>query len=619
MDIRKEEVHSSTSKKLDNTCETKNKSPQPNTTYEYRDTKIKQSDNKKKKRSLILKNTIIHPFSFTESDESYDDTVKKYSDSDFWEKDNFCSDNELHEHIQILAGDRSTNACYNDINIGSAFKFKKEISTKKINDTFLKKVIEQTQNKIFIIEDKKNYYITNYSFEISEINLFIFKNKVGFITIDICPHVNTIKSIMDFNYIIKSAIHSKKYYFVYKKEKEFIISNGSQDNEKELITHDKKIPYKPFEGDAGETQNRDGLFIFCYEFNFLTVIKELLKEIKATSFFNNMNRSSGNIEPKKALIFSSVIIEKPEDGRDLRRHLYYMRRVYKDSYLPSSFDLSFSKENEEIFQPFENSLWGFSKEACANIILHTGNQSTDDFFKDGYKARLDNYLFLYVLALNQYFGLIDFARRSTQFPDKVKKFDEENRLELHKISEEIKFFYLKYIYSEVSLITHQSQFYNKAYNILNIKKLLEEVHYQSESINSLIEKHEQLEQNKKEQAKEEKEKSNDFKVKFISVAALIFVLIATYEALWSASTFFADHYSKTGILLSVHLLFFISVTLFFLVFLFLYKTRHGCTFVDIKNLLKEKFLNLIACLSPNKLLHFMKNKISFLSKDKPQK
>jgi hypothetical protein len=207
--------------------------------------------------------------------------------------------------------------------------------------------------------------------------------------------------------------------------------------------------------------------------------------------------------------------------------LYWLRKGYKRTYSPS-VSAREMENNKEIVRCFSDSIWGISREAVANIIY---NSST--FLNENYHSRLDNYFFLYLLVLHQYYGLLLLAKDASELsskPSSYMKHQEYNKLK--NIRERLNFFYLKCVFTETSHISHQSELYKCMWDRLGVESMLTEIQYEVERISSLID--------------EVREEQKTIRNKIFIIIASIFTIVSTFEAVWSVLSMAKQSYPDLG-------------------------------------------------------------------------
>lgn len=235
-------------------------------------------------------------------------------------------------------------------------------------------------------------------------------------------------------------------------------------------------------------------------------------------YYPNLINRETRFYPKKTHLFSSVLVEKGKWAiKDFDTGFYHLRKGYTESYLPSEKEFN-TENNSEILKSFENSYWGISREGCSNLCHLTGCDGPDAFFRGNYADRINNYLYIYILILHQYYGLLNLSKEVSELSSNTKYYVKSKKEynKLKKIRDNISFFYLKCVYEEISHITHQAKLYNMMIEELGIKRMQDELHYEMEKVVEII-----------EQVREDK-KNKDLRV--IVFIGVLFTIVQTLES-----------------------------------------------------------------------------------------
>lgn len=254
--------------------------------------------------------------------------------------------------------------------------------------------------------------------------------------------------------------------------------------------------------------------------DFKDLTKTVTKTLAVDSYFEEMNQN-----PNHVLLYTGAYLQgpMPSDEKDFAKYLYYLRKAYKNTYLPTKYDLNL-EDNPDIYQPFENSYWGFSLEGVANLSLETGNHTTDDYFADHFFNNIEKtYFYLYLLLLQQKYSLLKMSVNAGVIHNTLdgKNFSEQISI-INHFKQEIVDFTVRGLYEQVSYITHHAELYEKIKNRLGIDSLYKELKSELDALSSFIE----VAADKDERAKEEmlmesREKTNIL----IQVITLLFLPI----------------------------------------------------------------------------------------------
>lgn len=315
----------------------------------------------------------------------------------------------------------------------------------------------------------------------------------------------------------------------------------------------------------------------------------LLEPLTIESFFENDLNSKGQQSPHHALVYSAVILDKKPADEEIAEILFRMRRSFKYSYKPASSEYDLA-HNEESLQLFDNIYWGASLEGLSCLTYKLDDKVSNDFLNGTFMGYLENtYLFLYLLALHQRYGLISLAMeaahlpstlqemRKSMHPEKYKtglsKMVKLNSISLHSadvseqsqismLQEKISYFTLRFLFTQVSAITHHARLYKLMRQVMGINELLWELRLEIEALSAMAEAEDlretqemrlaerrQWESEKEDrrlQWKKEEDKQEQFQ-NFALIISTVFVFISTTQALWSmANCYWYKQYPAPG-------------------------------------------------------------------------
>ncbi len=283
-----------------------------------------------------------------------------------------------------------------------------------------------------------------------------------------------------------------------------------------------------------------------------TYFEKLLMFTSEKKYFlgDRVSKSTGYKMSSKANIFSFAITEEYDNS--FKEETYKLGHGYKASYKKSDFS-----NNEFIFNTFDNSCWSVSREGVSNLVHFVSDNQTNQFFKDTYLKRISNYLSLYILALHQYYALLNISGKISTLPNSIKEYtnNKKNYDSMIDIYDEVNFIYLKCIYHEVSHISHQNEVYKKIYKMLGIDSLLTAVNYEMDRFTNIVGllRHEVIQEETKQQdeyykqqerqriidqkAEDEREKRKSSFERFITIIASTLAFFAVFESIWNISKY----------------------------------------------------------------------------------
>lgn len=185
-------------------------------------------------------------------------------------------------------------------------------------------------------------------------------------------------------------------------------------------------------------------------------------------------------------IFHRICTGQPLREERLESCLVHLRRGYHRGFsMPKT-----SCEYDMIYQPYSYDSWAGSQEGLVNIYNFTGDETTDKFLENYKPLQLDNnYFFMYLLLLNQRFSAISYL-------DKISESEKYTRRAKEKLNLKISRLKTVFSFSVVSDDQLYQNLYTKMYAILDIDRLLCDIH-DSESQIDMLRNNEMLESEKK--------------------------------------------------------------------------------------------------------------------------
>lgn len=460
-------------------------------------------------------NIHIIPFAYKQSFDDTIETLKSLCDeSKLWEMKDI-GDNNLLDHIKNLIS--VDNNCKSTIG-------KKYTLTQKGRGKLLN--LSNNWNEELNFKDQ---YKNEFKISIEGIDLFLFESQIGFLTLKISDKtlqssaenqdiISEIDSVIKLNYSIKHLIY--------------------EDNE---LYWNKKI---------SKTETK------TFKSSFLDIVCKLTSNLSILTFFDgHISDSDKNMSPNKTIVYSNLILNKCISEEEIYKKLYYMRRVFKDSYRIPHYELN-DKENSEVYKIFENIYWGIAQEGVASIAYYDSeNIRNEEFIKNNHLNNLENsYLYLYIIILNIRYSLLRISLLCAELPKEINKCieiekNEKNEdLTISKIEEIMSFFRLRGIFREVSNVTHQNNLYKKMWSIYNIDILLEELDSQIKVLSVVtsikkakIEKElllqEELEgKNKQAAEKENNRKREELEKRISDLVVIITTLFASISTISSTDS-----------------------------------------------------------------------------------
>ncbi len=420
------------------------------------------------------KNKLILPFIYSET--QYDSILDKLF-KEKWSVDSPLNSNEFFSHVETLLDYE------NHQSIGCSFI--KSFEKKPIN----------------LVKKEPQEVVAS----IKKLHLTLFKTGVGFLILSIeTPKSFDSNALIDLNNRLHSLSHNNFQVNVIKDlsidfQEDFILDHGSLSNGafKAIdYTNQRKICYIKKDTFNNSKSVMDPKIIrttsqgkiISYKSHSIIDLRDYLwyelREIKEISYFNQFHFDNGNKSMAAKLhIFVACLYNEPISDRSLvNNEAFLLSRGYKSSYKMNVSD------DSSILSTFDNSIWAISREGISNLIWPVADKTTNAFFKSTYLERLNNYLFLYILALHQYYSLIKVSYDISTLPNSSRDYieDDSNYEKLIDIYDNVNYIYLKCVFREVSHITHQAGVYDKIYKSLGMDTLLNEINYEMDRLTGLV-------------------------------------------------------------------------------------------------------------------------------------
>ena len=329
-------------------------------------------------------------------------------------------------------------------------------------------------------------------FYIRKINLALFQTGVGFLwfTPEIKGGFDNVDEAIDFNYHMKELARNEKDNFLFKEIVKDVPEN-------ETIPKEKLIP--------GGKKYKENVPFFLGPW-----IDDIVRSISdQIDYYPSRNKMIDGIKrtlPDKFVIFQCGTILEEADADN---NLAYLTRGYKKTYRLSQDVAS------QIYQPFDNVRYYATAEGCGYFVLT--DDKTPAFFRDLTKVNTDYYT-MYMLALYQNYTLLRcseiISKKLSSKRSDYKKYSKELEDNLDDITTELNIFLAKNVYSSVSHIQHQNEFFNYVSDRLLIKENIASVTAGIEALNN-------IENDLYEEEKEKKDKYLNDCLTIVSLFAII--------------------------------------------------------------------------------------------------
>lgn len=272
-------------------------------------------------------------------------------------------------------------------------------------------------------------------------------------------------------------------------------------------------------------------------FDLQVLIKTTLEPLKVQRYFEQNDDI-----PTHAKVFSVILMQsKGQDQEDTSNHTSYSTHVtnedmayrlshsYNDSYmLPSNLELA--SRQKPLFQPFKNSIWGLASEGVANVIQLTESADTNAFFEKSYFQNVKGtYFYLYLLLLNQQYGLLNLSIKAGDLYKEIQSMSlEAQARKISEFREEIIEFTVTSVYKHASYITHQSDWYQLIHEKLGIDELQQELTNEVDALKSHLTMSVEQWERMNEKQRNEKTQRNNFLIQLITYIFLPFTIVTGF-------------------------------------------------------------------------------------------
>ncbi|MGN0689206.1 MAG: hypothetical protein ACI4KH_02165 [Oscillospiraceae bacterium] len=186
--------------------------------------------------------------------------------------------------------------------------------------------------------------------------------------------------------------------------------------------------------------------------------------------------------PDKALLCSYTLFSADTDEERFD-YMFRMTAGYNENYIRST-----DTENQ-CLHPFGNTWWFARHEGVGQFVLFDSNEKHNAFHRDLALKRMDNYCYLYVLVLQQYYSLLEFSERIGKLSAVTVDGKRKKHLkELHRCIDDMNLFYMKNTFPGISHISHQNDIYKYIRDIYDINEFYEETKKGIDAITDMLEK-----------------------------------------------------------------------------------------------------------------------------------
>lgn len=327
------------------------------------------------------------------------------------------------------------------------------------------------------------------NFNINDLHLVLFQTGIGFLWYEISFRNKNLSAseLIDFNYYFKELARNRNNNYIFVEGKPRNLNEGE-----ECPATSRKIG--------------KGKVIDKISFSLGGWFGELLSDLDCDiTFYPFRNSAGANPVPDKAILFHHLSTNNKDK---IVEYAYYLTRGYKDSYnMPLNIE-------DKMYKPFKNVYFYATSEGCGYYGL--ADIYNENFFNNSTKV-IGDYFEMFLLLLYQSYTLVLCSEKiSTGISgnvDDYTKYNDNQIEELDRISTELNVFLAKSVYSSVSHIQHQNDFYEYVSSTFRIRENIESVSAGIESLRN-------LENNLMEEEKEKQQKALEMGVTIISVLAI---------------------------------------------------------------------------------------------------
>lgn len=386
------------------------------------------------KHKLLEKRTrYIVPFIF-ESGNDYDQTVNKIHSMKEW-----CLQERSRKKEQDLYKIILDN-------------FHMDERKNNIGCSFVYKLGEETLPSIIYTR-----FDTDININVKQMGMYLFRTNVGFIwyEADICNN-NDLQAMVLLQNEFKELSYER---FVYKKKGQRYTFEDSENAEKPILM-----------GHWLKTQVLDRLPVTIQYF------AERTDPLDKTLMI-----------PDKTLLFNYIVFDKI-DMEELMDNIFYLNNGYNDRYKRTP---GFEKN---LLEPFKDAYYCATTGGCGYYAVPEGNNV--HFYRKTLKEKVMlDYFLMYILCLYQSYSILKFTRdMEERLPADSSIYltdSKESLVTLKELETNINVFLVKSIYSSVSHISHQNDFYRFIIRQLNISENIEGLTIGLDSLRKLQEGREQ--------------------------------------------------------------------------------------------------------------------------------
>lgn len=248
---------------------------------------------------------------------------------------------------------------------------------------------------------------------------------------------------------------------------------------------------------------------------------------------DNQGNSGSRLTPERANLFTYIVMDpsgdKPDPDREIINEAFWLTSGYNKNFIP------LPDVEKTFFHPFGNIWWNLKKEGCGCFVRYDGPKSTFFVNNGNMPTRMmTDYFLLYILLLHQDHALIRYASEiEGSLPADSGHFSSHKTSYISTMEEilaTINTFLAKNIYTSVSYIDHQNEFYLYGARKLRIRENAESLSLGMDALAEMQQIQEDHKDDARNEMNERNERLSEMKMNiFLAVFSLMTVFSATTD------------------------------------------------------------------------------------------
>lgn len=353
--------------------------------------------------------------------------------------------------------------------------------------------IDITEDLPVLLSKDEKYYV-----RITDCKVYLNRNGMGILTYIALPD-DSLKKDTDMLYEFQNSFKELTMHgnpFGWKREEKSVYEFIGKQTEKKVVKDKEKIIEIAEESGfdmSGKTPSKcvileNGKTIIHYlsysDFHSGLWINGILNSLGGLHFMPERYKGDDKKPvPDKAIICNYAFFSCDSD-EEKYDYIFCMTNGYNKNYSRTE-DI----ENR-CFVPFRNTFWYAGQEGMGQYVISDSNDKRTEFHRNLAVKRMDNYCYLYILVLQQYYSLLEYSRKIGCLSDISQKNMKKNHIEeLRKYVDDMNIFFMKNTFPAVSHISHQNEVYKYLKDIYDINNFYEETKNGLEAVTDMLEKY----------------------------------------------------------------------------------------------------------------------------------